>query len=294
MGDLVITDSLRTFHETVYAIGIGSEGAISLEYMKEKGIQGVDYVIPDENLTARDLALYRLIFLVGGKGDLPPAEMARSIADKPKGNDCSTIGIVAVPFLAEGAQSAYPFSDELESFKKEVDLLIVVSNDDRLRPDTGNSFIDCQEITHHQIWLAAKTIMDVATYKGVVCVDMDDVRYVAKNGGYGFMTMGQASGENRVEKAVRMAMPATSLFTNQTGNAGHLLIYIYYGPVGITMREIGEILDLFQKAINPESDIIWNCGYDPTLQDDLRISVIWTGLEKPPIIPVSIMKSIYF
>jgi hypothetical protein len=176
MDGLLKFDSPRTYRDTALAVGIGSKGATSMEYMKGKGIQGVDFVIPEKNLTAREQALYRLVLLVGGTGDLHTAEMARSIADITKGEDGSTIGIVALPFLAERDQSAYPFLADLESFKKEVDLLIVVSNDDLLRPDNVNSFIDLQEIAHHQIWLAAKTIMDVATYKGVVCVDMDDVR----------------------------------------------------------------------------------------------------------------------
>jgi cell division protein FtsZ len=283
MNRLLKFDFQRTFHDTVLAIGMGSEGATSLEYMKEKGIQGVDFLIPDENLTTRDPAGYKLVFLLGGAGDLPTAELAHSIADITKRDDGSTIGIVAVPFLAEGAQSAYPFLAELESFKNEVDLLIVVSNDDLLRPDIGNSFIDLQEIAHYQVWLAAKTIMDVATYKGVVCVDMDDVRYVAKNSGYGFITIGQASGENSVEKAVRMAIPAASMISNQVGLAKNLLLYIYYGPDEITIGEIGEILELLQNTVNPQCIILWNCGYDPTLQDDLKISIIWTGLEKPPV-----------
>jgi cell division protein FtsZ len=93
--------------------------------------------------------------------------------------------------------------------------------------------------------------------------------------------------QNAIEMQIRKArfvnLPVASLISNQIGLAKNLLLYIYYGPDEITMGEIGEILDILLKAVNPLCNILWNCGYDPNLRDDMKISIIWTGLEKLPV-----------
>jgi cell division protein FtsZ len=292
--DLLKFDSPGTYRDTALAIGIRREGAASLEYMKEKGIQGVDFVIPDENLTARDLESYRLVFLVGGMDNQHNIRMVRSIANIAKELEVLTIGIMTLPSPNEKAPNAVPYPEETESLKEVVDLLIIISNEALPGPDNRPFFGNIIDYVHYQIWLAAKTIVEVMAFNGVIRVDLEDVRSVTKNGGYGFISFGQASGADRVLNAVRMTIPVPSKISDQIGSSKNILIYIYYGPNEITIAEIEEIMEFLQNSVNPQCNIIWNCGYDPNLQDDLRISVIWTGMEKPPVIPVSDIKSTFF
>lgn len=273
------TKVVKTNPNPVLILGIGAEGKTSLDFMKASGIPGVDFLLPDENFYASDLAGYKLIFLVVGKIDKPASEMAVRLANMAKDASALTIGMVVIPSALDRTSDEIPYSGETESLKRAVDLLMMISTDAFPETEKEHSFRDIHENAHFQIWLAAKTIVDIMTFSGVVGVDFEDVRIVTRGGGYGILFYGQASGEERVKKVVRMTMPALSSLSDLDGN---ILIYIYYGIDEITLGEIGEIVQFFQNQVNSHGDIIWNCGYDPALKDELRITVIRTGLDHLP------------
>jgi cell division protein FtsZ len=270
---------LKTDTNPVLVLGIGKEGKTSLEYMKGSGIPGVDFLIPDENLTARDLLNYKLVFLTGGLPDQQTSGMAIHLASVAKELQVLTIGIMTMPLPGYSADGVGPGSGETAALKDAVDLLILISPNPLQEPDDGPSLRDLHEHPHFQVWLAVKTVVDLMSFNGIVGVDFEDVRSISRGGGYGFLSFGQASGENRVSTALRMAMKIPPGISDHAGN---VLLYIYYGTDEITMVEIGEILEFFQTRVPKQYEIIWNCGYDPDLEHDLRITVIRTGLDQLP------------
>jgi cell division protein FtsZ len=60
------------------------------------------------------------------------------------------------------------------------------------------------------------------------------------------------------------------------------LLNITSGEEEIRMGEIGLIIDYLQDRAGDEANIIWGNGLDPTLEDNINVTIIATGFKKNP------------
>jgi cell division protein FtsZ len=91
------------------------------------------------------------------------------------------------------------------------------------------------------------------------------------------MGSGRANGENRALQAVKQALESPLLNNNDISGARNILLNITYGQDEITMEEVGVIIDYVQHAAGDDADLIWGNGCDPSLDEDLKVTVIATG-----------------
>lgn len=221
----------------------------------------------------------KMIFVTAGMGGGTGTGAAPIIAKAAQEMDILTVGIVTLPFTFEGRRRSSQALDGLSEFKKNVDTLIVISND-KLREIYGNLTIrEAFAQADNILTTAAKGIAEIITVPGYVNVDFEDVNTVMRDSGVAIMGTAMAEGEDRAKLAVDEALNSPLLEDNDIRGAQHILLNIASGSREVTMDEIFEITEFVQEEAGFGTDLIWGNCYDESLGEQLAVTVIATGFE---------------
>ncbi len=221
----------------------------------------------------------RMLFVTAGMGGGTGTGAAPIIAKTAKEMDILTVGIVTLPFTFEGRRRTSQGTEGLEELKKNVDTLIVISND-KLRQIHGNlSISDAFAEADDILTTAAKGIAEIITVPGYVNVDFEDVNTVMRESGVAIMGTASAEGEDRAKRAVDEALHSPLLEDNDIRGAQHILLNITSGTKEVTMDEIFEITEFVQEEAGYGTDLIWGNCYDEDLGEKISVTVIATGFE---------------
>lgn len=221
----------------------------------------------------------KMVFITAGMGGGTGTGASPIIAQAAKEMGILTVGIVTTPFTFEGKRRKQQADEGLESFKKHVDTLLVISND-KLREMYGNltlsnAFAEADNI----LTTAAKGIAEIITVPGYINVDFEDVKTVMQNSGVAIMGSASAEGEGRAYKAVQSALASPLLNDNDIEGARYILLNITSGEKEVLMDEVSEITDYIQNQAGLTADIIWGNCYDETLGDKISVTLIATGFQ---------------
>lgn len=225
----------------------------------------------------------KMVFITAGMGGGTGTGAAPIIAKAAKEMGILTVGIVTIPFAFEGRKRKQQAFEGLEELKKNVDTLLVISNE-KLREMYGNlklseAFAQADNI----LTIAAKGIAEIITVSGYVNVDFEDVKTVMKNSGVAIMGSASASGPDRAIKAVQTALASPLLNDSDIEGASNILLYINSGTEEVSMDEISEITDYIQTQAGQTAEIIWGNGTDEALGENISVTVIATGFKTKPI-----------
>jgi cell division protein FtsZ len=243
--------------------GIGRESCIeSLEEVKEYFNDGT-----------------KMLFVTAGMGGGTGTGAAPVIAKAAQELDILTVGIVTVPFTFEGRRRMKQAMEGLAELKKNVDTLIVISND-KLRKIYGNlnlseAFSKADDI----LMTAAKGIAEIITVPGYVNVDFEDVNTVMRDSGVAVMGTATTEGDDRALRAVEAALQSPLLEDNDIKGAQHILLNITSGTKEVTMDEVFEITEYVQEEAGYGTDLIWGNCFDESLGEQISVTVIATGFE---------------
>ena len=221
----------------------------------------------------------KMLFITAGMGGGTGTGAAPIIAKTAQEMGILTVAIVTLPFTFEGKKRVTQGIDGLEELKKNVDTIIVISND-KLRQIYGNmsvshAFAQADNI----LTTAAKGIAEIITVPGYVNVDFEDVNTVMRGSGVAIMGIGIAEGDNRALKAVDAALSSPLLEDNNIQGAKHILVNITSGTKEVTMDEIFSVTEFVQEEAGEGANLIWGNCYDDTLGDKVAVTVIATGFE---------------
>ncbi len=224
-------------------------------------------------------ATTKMLFVTAGMGGGTGTGAAPVIAKAAREMDILTVGIVTTPFTFEGRRRMKQAEEGIAELKKNVDTLIVISND-KLRKIYGNlslgeAFAKADDI----LTTAAKGIAEIITVPGYVNVDFEDVNTVMRDSGVAVMGTASMSGEGRARRAVEAALQSPLLEDNDIKGAQHILLNITSGTQEVTMDEVFEITEFVQEAAGYGTDLIWGNCYDESLGEKLTVTVIATGFE---------------
>jgi len=227
-----------------------------------------------------------MLFITAGMGGGTGTGAAPEIARVAMEQGILTVGIVTVPFKFEGKRRHKQAQEGIEELRKNVDALIVINNE-RLREFYGNNTIS-QAFAHADEVLtqATKGIAQIITLTGIINLDFNDVRTVMQKSEVALMGNATTEGENRATKAVQQALSSPLLNDNDIKGARHVLLYITYGNIEITMDEITEITDHIQDAADGTAEMVYGAGLDETLGDKINVVVIATGFQSAPILGI--------
>ncbi len=218
-----------------------------------------------------------MVFITAGLGGGTGTGAAPVIASIAKELGILSVGIVTIPFTFEGKKRREQAEKGLEEMKKYVDTLIVIGND-KLREIYGSlKMTEAFAHADNVLTNAAKSIAEIISLHMHVNVDFNDVKTVMQDSGVAIMGSAIASGEKRALRAVEAALVSPLLNDNDISGARHVLLNIMSGSDDIEMDEFGEITDYIQEAAGGTAELITGYGTDPSLGDNVSVTIIATG-----------------
>jgi len=228
------------------------------------------------------LADSHMVFITAGFGGGTGTGASAVIAEICKELGALTVAVVTRPFSFEGRKRARQADDGIEVLKGVADTVITIPND-RLRGLASKNatliemFKKADEVLLHSV----KGITDLIMMPGLVNLDFADVRTTMSKAGMAIMGIGVASGNNRAVEAAERAISHPLLEDISIAGAKGVLMNIT-STSDLTMEEMTEASDRIYNEVGEDAEIIWGTVVDESLGDEMRVTVIATGIEDKP------------
>jgi len=241
---------------------------------------GRDAALENEEEIRQALADSHMVFITAGFGGGTGSGAAPVIAEISKDLGALTVAVVTRPFSFEGKKRAKVADEGIELLKKVVDTAITIPND-RLRGLASKKatlmemFVKADEILLHSV----KGITDLIMMPGVVNLDFADVRTTMSKAGMALMGIGIASGENRAVEAAEKAISHPLLEDIPIKGAKGVLMNIT-ATSEMEFEEVAEASEFIHKEVGDDAEIFWGTSVDDSLGDEMRVTVIATGIGK--------------
>jgi len=304
----------------IKVIGVGGCGGNAVDHMIEKGVQGVEFIvintdaqalnrnkartqlqigatitkglgagaIPDVGRAAAEEDRERIadlirganmVFITAGMGGGTGTGAAPVVAQIAKEMDVLTVAVVTKPFIHEGKRMRLA-QVGIEALSKSVDSSIIVPNE-KLMTVLGEdtSLLDAFSASNSVLQGAVAGIAEVINVPGLMNVDFADVRTLMSENGMAMMGSATASGSDRAKVAAERAMSSPLLEDVNLAGARGVLINISSSNK-LTLREFREITNSVQFAIE-EATVIVGSVFDESMGDELRVTIVATGLNSP-------------
>ncbi len=311
---------------TIKVIGVGGAGNNAINRMIESGIKGVEFIAVNtdrqvlqkseagtkiqigEKITrglgaganpdigaqsaeeskseiAEALRGADMVFVTAGMGGGTGTGAAPIVAQTARELGILTIGVVTKPFTFEGKKRLSQAERGIDSLKGRVDALVVIPNDKLLQIiDRKTTVIEAFQMADDVLRQGVQGISDLITITGEVNLDFADVKTIMLNTGMAHMGVGRASGENRAEDAAKEAIQSPLLETSIEGARG--VIINITGGEDLGLQEVNTAAELIQRSVDPEANIIFGTVKDDSMSDEILITVIATGFDKEPNVPI--------
>ena len=222
-----------------------------------------------------------MVFLTAGMGGGTGTGAAPTVAEIAREAGILTVGVVTKPFKFEGKRRMDQANAGIKELLGRVDSLLIIPND-RLKfaTDQKVTLANAFEIADDVLRQAVTSISDLIKNTGFINLDFADVTCIMKNAGYAHMGVGHAAGKGKAEDAARMAVASPLMETSINGARG-VLINIT-GSEDMGLEDVEAAANLVQEAAHPDANIIFGATFDPSMQDEIRVTVIATGFEEKP------------
>ncbi len=305
----------------IKVVGVGGGGQNAVNRMIEEGIQGVEFIAVNtdsqalmlssapqrlrigEKLTrglgsggnpeigqraaeesreelAAMLEGADMVFVTAGMGGGTGSGASPVIADVARSTGALTIGVVTRPFTFEGTQRRRVSESASDQLMRNVDTLIVIPNDRLLQlADKSAGINDAFRTADDVLRQGIQGISELITIPGLINLDFADVRSVMMGGGAALMAIGTASGENRASEAAKKAIHSALLDVSIDG--AQAILYNIKGGNDLSLNEINEAAEIIRANTHPEANIIFGAVVDPDMQDEIHLTVIATGFDRP-------------
>jgi len=304
----------------IKVIGVGGGGGNAVEHMIQRRVQGVEFVCantdaqalsrsaahrtiqlgqsglgagskPDKGREAAELAVddirdaiagSHMLFITAGMGGGTGTGAAPVIARVAKEMGILTVGVVTKPFDWEGRRRMTNADDGLAELEANVDSLIVVLNE-KLLDVLGEEITQDEAFAHANDVLknAVGGIAEIINEYGEVNVDFEDVRTVMGEPGKAMMGTAVASGPDRARIAAEQAVACPLLEGVDLSGAKGVLVLVTAAKGSLKLSESRLAMTTINAYASPDAHVIYGAAYDDTLGDNIRVTVVATGLSKP-------------
>lgn len=223
----------------------------------------------------------KMVFITAGMGGGTGTGAGPVVARIAQEKGLLTIGIVTIPFFFEGEKKIFKALDGAEEMSKYVDALLVVNNEQltEIYPDLDwmNAFGKADDTLSN----AARSISELITCDGYMNLDFNDVNTTLRNGGAAIISTGYGEGENRVTKAIEDALNSPLLKNKDIFGSKRLLFNLYFSREADQKFVMGEAKELtsFISNIDKGVDVIYGIGFDETLGNKIKITILAAGFE---------------
>ena len=221
-----------------------------------------------------------MVFITAGMGGGTGTGAAPAVAKIAKELGALTVGIVTKPFMFEGPQRMKRAMNGIEELKKNCDTLLAIPNETLLEiTDMNTTVQESFKLADTVLHQATKGISDLINVPGLINLDFADVKTVMQNMGDAIMGTGIAHGEERAILASQQAINSPLLQDANITGAEGLLVNIT-GPENMTIHELNDASSIIYEEAGDNANVILGCVIDKNLSDEVRVTVIATGLNK--------------
>ncbi|MQM30624.1 MAG: cell division protein FtsZ [Candidatus Accumulibacter phosphatis] len=316
MFEIIDKEELGGERDTVIkVIGIGGAGGNAVDHMIREGVNGVDFIAANTDSQAlnRSIAVQRLqlgktglgagakpdagrsaaeeereaiaaslagahmVFITAGMGGGTGTGAAPIVAEVARELGVLTVAVVTKPFGFEGKRLKIAEAGIAE-LQKHVDSLIVILND-RLMDVLGDdvSMDDAFKAADNVLRNAVGGIAEIINFPGLVNVDFEDVRTVMGEMGMAMMGSASAAGVDRARIAAERAVASPLLEGVNLSGAKGVLVNIT-ATRSLKMKEVNEVMNTVRAFAADDAHIIFGAVYDESIDDEIRVTVVATGL----------------
>lgn len=222
----------------------------------------------------------KMDFITAGMGGGTGTGAAPVVARVSREMGILTVGIVTIPFKWEGNKKIDQALDGVEAMAKYVDALLVINNERLHKVYPELSVLNAFARADDTLTVAAKSIAEIITVRGVMNLDFNDVRTVLKDGGVAIMSTGYGEGDGRVRKAIDDALNSPLLNDNDVYNSKRILLSIAFSSDsdndgGLSMEEMNEVNNFMSRF--GDFELKWGLAVDNTLGKKVKITILATG-----------------
>ncbi|MEZ5233124.1 MAG: cell division protein FtsZ [Acidimicrobiia bacterium] len=255
--------------EITRGLGAGSDPEVGRQAAEEARVD-----------LAEALAGADMVFITAGEGGGTGTGAAPVIAEIAKGGGALTIGVVTRPFTFEGRKRAVQAEEGIAWLREKVDTQIVIPNDRLLTvADEKTSMLNAFNMADEILLQGVQGITDLITTPGLINTDFADVRMIMSDAGSALMGIGYGSGEGRGLTAARAAISSPLLESSIEGARGILLNISGGSDLGIL--EVNDAAEVIHSVAHPEANIIFGAVIDDAMGDEVRVTVIAAGFDRP-------------
>jgi cell division protein FtsZ len=220
----------------------------------------------------------KMLFITAGMGGGTGTGASPIVAEVAKEMGILTVGIVTIPFAFEGSKKIQKAMNGVAELAAQVDAIVVINNEKLRQIYADLNLLNAFSKSDDVVANAARSIAEIITKPGYINTDYTDVYNTLKDGGVAIMSVGTASGENRVANAIHEALHSPLINTDVHG-ASRLLLQIYCSTEhAMIMSEIDQIHD-FVREVGDDVEVQWGAALDETLGESVRVTIIATGYE---------------
>ncbi|MFD0666853.1 cell division protein FtsZ [Ramlibacter sp. MAHUQ-53] len=303
----------------IKVIGVGGGGGNAVEHMIERAVQGVEFINantdaqalartaahktiqlgqtglgagskPEKGREAAEAAVEsireaisgaHMLFITAGMGGGTGTGAAPVIARVAKEMGILTVGVVTKPFDWEGGRRMTNADNGLAELEANVDSLIVVLNE-KLLEVLGDDITQDEAFAHANDVLknAVGGIAEIINVPGHVNVDFEDVRTVMGEPGKAMMGTAVASGPDRARLAAEQAVACPLLEGIDLSGAKGVLVLITAAKGSLKLSESKLAMTTIRACASPDAHVIYGTAYDDSLGDQVRVTVVATGLSR--------------
>lgn len=220
----------------------------------------------------------KIVFVTAGMGGGTGTGSAHYVARLAKEMRALTIGVVTLPFKAEGELRMENAIAGLEKLRRICDTTIVIPNDKLLELVPKLPIEAAFKVADEVLMQTLKGLTEIITKPGLVNLDYADILTVMNEGGVSFVGIGEGSGDSdrRIEDAVSEALNSPLLGEINLAEAGGCLIRVTGGH-DLTISEAQKAAEIVNGTISRAARIIWGCSVDDSLEGTVKVLLIVTG-----------------
>ena len=223
-----------------------------------------------------------MVFVTAGMGGGTGTGGAPVISRIARESRALTVGVVTLPFNFEASKRRRLAEEGIEELQKHVDTLIIIPNNNLLGIiDQRTSLMEAFSFADDVLRQGIQGISDLITLDGIVNLDFADVRTVMENKGKAVMGTGRASGDKRARRAAERAIHSPLLSDCNIRGARGILMNVV-GSETMTLHEVHEASSFIEEQGHEDAVIIWGASINPSLGDEILITVIATGFDNQP------------
>ncbi len=310
--DLLDNASLGTI---IKVVGVGGAGGNAVQHMINKGVSGVEFIAANTDAQAllmskahniiqigetglgagmkpsvgRQLAEEsrsriedalrgaHMVFIAAGMGGGTGTGAAPIVAQIAKEMGALTVAVVSKPFSYEGKKCMDIADEGLEALSQHVDSLIIILNEKLEDIYEDDSMIEWLQHADDVLNNAVAGIAEIINVPGHINVDFNDVKTIMGEQGKAMMGTATASGVDRARIAAEQAVASPLLDGIDLSGARGVLVNVTASR-SLKGKEIKEVMSTVRAFAAPDASIAQGIAYDDTMGDDIRVTVVATGL----------------